>query len=73
VWNFSLWREPGAIQGRGHNGDEIGVRYVREWRVAFYDTYGEELEDVYGILVYKTRDCAECEYQDNERNPEFWA
>ena len=27
------------------------MRYVREWMVAFYDTYGEELADVYGIFV----------------------
>ena len=49
--------------------------------VVFYDTYGEELEDVYGFFVeliletkfclQKTRDCDDCEYQDKERNPEF--
>jgi hypothetical protein len=30
----------------------MGVRYVGKWMVAFYDTYGEELEDVYGIFVF---------------------
>ena len=30
----------------------MGVRYVGKWMVAFYDTYGEELEDVYGVFVF---------------------
>ena len=39
------------------------IRMVRNWRTYMVFLF---------FCFQKTRDCAECEYQDNERNPEFW-